>query len=223
MVLRRAAACLLYAAAAFLMLQMFDLPLPELGPRWRDWVPVAVLTLLLALLATSLMTSALPDAKERVQAARFCLWMLFTAYAALLLYVLFLSRRDDMLSDWDAYRRYGVNLRPFATVSRYVRALWRGAIPLTALANLLGNLVLFVPMGVLLPLLFRPMRRLLPFLGVMLALLLVVEALQLALRCGSCDVDDVILNLAGALAARLWLRLPPLRRLLDSGGCLPAP
>jgi glycopeptide antibiotics resistance protein len=32
--------------------------------------------------------------------------------------------------------------------------------------------------------------------------------------CGACDVDDVILNLSGALITYLFLRLPPVRKLV---------
>ena len=48
----------------------------------------------------------------------------------------------------------------------------------------------------------------------LIAVLLAVEAIQLALRCGSCDVDDVLLNLAGAVTAYFGIRVPPVARWL---------
>ena len=105
---------------------------------------------------------------------------------------------------------------------RYARALRRGVIPEIALANLLGNLLLFVPAGVLLPLLFPPLGRLLPFVAVLLPLLVLVEAVQLLLRCGSCGRgrrDPEPFRRAGAWACQ---RLPPCKRRL-AGLCRGAP
>ena len=49
----------------------------------------------------------------------------------------------------------------------------------------------------------------------MLAILLLVEGVQLFTGTGSCDVDDVILNLAGALLAYGMVAIPPVKRLLQ--------
>ena len=59
--------------------------------------------------------------------------------------------------------------------------------------------MLFMPMAVFLPCLFRPMQKLWLFALTMFLLLVAVEALQLLLACGSCDIDDVLLNLVGTL------------------------
>ncbi len=77
------------------------------------------------------------------------------------------------------------------------------------LSNLVGNAMLFMPMAVFLPCLFRPMRRLWLFALTMALVLVAVEALQLLLACGSCDVDDVLLNLTGTLIVFGVLKLPP--------------
>ena len=69
------------------------------------------------------------------------------------------------------------------------------------------NFLLFLPMGAMLPLLYPSMRRTWRFVLLQTLLLLAVESAQLILRCGSCDIDDVILNLAGALAGYLAARL----------------
>ena len=213
MVFRRAAACLLYAAAALLAARLMRLPLWDAALLFEDLAPGAALMLLMLLLASALLGGTLPRA-DRPRAVRVCLWALLAVHALLLVHVLFLSRAGLRAQSWEEYRSYAVNLRPFATVLRYVRALRRGVIPESALANLLGNLLLFVPAGVLLPLLFPPLGRFLPFVAVLLPLLVLVEAAQLLLRCGSCDVDDVILNLSGALAAWACLRQPPCKRRL---------
>ncbi len=75
--------------------------------------------------------------------------------------------------------------------------------------NLLGNLFLFAPVGAALPCLFHRQRRFWIFLFTMLAILLLVEGVQLFTGTGSCDVDDIILNLAGALLAYGMVAIPP--------------
>ena len=62
--------------------------------------------------------------------------------------------------------------------------------------------------------LFPALRRFWRFLALLLAVLLAVEAIQMALRCGSCDVDDVLLNLIGATTAYFAIRIPPVARWL---------
>ena len=48
----------------------------------------------------------------------------------------------------------------------------------------------------------------------MTAILTAVEALQFVLCCGSCDVDDVILNLSGTLIVYGLIRIPVINRLV---------
>ena len=75
--------------------------------------------------------------------------------------------------------------------------------------NLGGNVVLFVPLGLFLPVLWQKLDRFLPFFAFVTALITAVELIQLFTLLGSCDVDDLILNLLGAtvgfLLRKLWL------------------
>jgi len=67
-----------------------------------------------------------------------------------------------------------------------------------AIVNLFGNIALFVPLGYFLPRLWEGLRK---WWRTWLATLLVMTAVELTqlftLR-GTCDVDDLILNLLGA-------------------------
>lgn len=130
--------------------------------------------------------------------------LLFYAYLLLLLWLLFLQRAETARLAWDDYSQTALlNLRPFATIDRYVRAIAAGQVLEIAYVNLAGNLALFMPMGLLLPLGFAGFRRPWRFFLLLAAVLPAVEALQLLLRCGCCDVDDVLLNFIGAAAAYL--------------------
>ncbi|WRZ88867.1 VanZ family protein [Streptomyces sp. NBC_01007] len=69
-----------------------------------------------------------------------------------------------------------------------------------------GNLVLGVPFGVLLPVVFPKTRGILRVLALTAVVMLLVELVQGALITGrSFDIDDVILNTTGALVGYLLL------------------
>jgi len=101
-----------------------------------------------------------------------------------------------------------INLIPFATLDRLVYLIRQGFSPeLTrfALGNIGGNVVLFMPPGLLLPSLWRAQRRFWVFLLTMVLAVSAVELLQWYTTLGSLDVDDLILNLLGAgLGFGLW-------------------
>lgn len=104
----------------------------------------------------------------------------------------------------------GVNLEPLHTIHNYLRAYELGNIRLKLVAiNLLGNLIAFAPMAVFLPALFRSQNNLLVFLITILLLVIGVESVQYFTHTGSCDIDDLILNTAGAVA--VWILLLPWR------------
>ena len=122
-------------------------------------------------------------------------------YALALLYLLLLRNPHTRFSEagFLTYLRYSVNLVPFKTIAEYITRIQAGTINLsTALANLFGNLVLFLPAGFLLPCLWKRLRRFGGTFLTVLCVILAVECLQLLLRIGSFDIDDFILNLAGA-------------------------
>lgn len=179
------------------------------------------------MLGTYLYTRALEDRDARRRVVRFSFFALFAFYCAVLLGALIISRVDYLtfaetkaayLSNFDLM----TNFNPFETVRLYINAIKYDYIGMEIpLSNLVGNAMLFMPMAVFLPCLFRPMRKFWLFALTMLLLLAAVEALQLLLACGSCDVDDMILNLAGTLIVFGILKLPFLQRFLGRLYLLP--
>ena len=81
--------------------------------------------------------------------------------------------------------------------------------------NLVGNLCVFMPLSVLLPALFRCMRRWYCLLPIVMLSVVAVECLQFWLMVGSCDVDDVILNVGGAMILYLFTLIPPIKRRME--------
>ncbi len=72
--------------------------------------------------------------------------------------------------------------------------------------NLLGNIVLTVPLGVLLPLLYRHIAWK-GVLGIGVVLSLCIETLQLTMRAGIFDVDDILLNTLGSVVGYIVFSL----------------
>ena len=127
-------------------------------------------------------------------------WMLFSAYIALMLWLLFGQRWG--LNGAGSYTQRlmeNLNLVPFRTIAQYLRTLSseNGFLVRHAVINLAGNVVMFVPLGFFLPLVAKPCREYRKHLAWVLMILLAIELLQLFSLLGSCDVDDFILNVPG--------------------------
>lgn len=99
-----------------------------------------------------------------------------------------------------------VNLEPFHTIRNYVR-FYRNTGSPVSIMNLLGNAVIMVPLGVLLPLLFRSMCHFWTCLPLCALTAVGVEWLQWVTATGAADVDDSILNFLGAALGYFLVRL----------------
>lgn len=93
----------------------------------------------------------------------------------------------------------------FQTIQLYIRH-WDNK-GINSFGNLIGNIIVFIPMGVMLPVLFKSCRN---FLSCMLRVLLFVmciELFQLFSNFGIFDVDDIILNCFGAFLGYMLYRI----------------
>jgi len=172
-------------------------------------------------LGTWLLFRALPGEGERKRLVRGVLWALFWFYVCALAAVLFVARID--FAQYAAERRFYLNNQdlmtnfvPLETIRLYIRCLIYDFIGVgIPFDNLMGNILMFMPMALFLPCLFPSMRKFWRFILLMTAVLVAVEALQFVLCCGSCDIDDVILNLAGTLLVYGLIHIPVVKRWLQ--------
>lgn len=221
-------AVLLAAAGAIMIWQLYTILI-------QGMIHVASGLLLIAMvcaplfLGVFLLARSFTDNAAQRKVVRVSLMVLFGFYLVALASELILSRINFQHFS-QAAARYRenfdlmTNFRPFETVLLYLRALKYNYIgPTIPLSNLLGNMLLFMPMAVFLPCLFRIMQKFWVFVLVMLGVLVLVEALQLLLSCGICDVDDILLNLAGTLIVYGILKIPFVKRLLGRLYLLPEP
>jgi len=140
------------------------------------------------------------------------------AYAYVLFVMLFVgfSRGMVIVSEHmlDNYNYLNsVNLLPFKTIMEYISAIFDGSARGHAIRNLSGNLFLLFPAGFYLPFFVQKTSKLKIYSIVMASIIIAIEIAQLATKSGSSDIDDFILNFAGALIGFLFFARTPLRTL----------
>ena len=117
------------------------------------------------------------------------------------------------------------NFVPFATVGLFLSAGKSGALPISAVAeNLIGNLIAFMPLPFFFSGLFAFFKKRHRVIIAVFISPILIEVLQLLFLTGSCDIDDVILNVAGELAVFFILRNSNIRKFINNftfgGVCL---
>ena len=145
--------------------------------------------------------------KNNTKPMKINLWIFFGLYLVLLIT---LTLFDSMWGrnvgnlinaniDYKQYFENTVNLIPFKTIIGYVTEFDSMYSTSSILFNLLGNLVALMPMAFFLPLLFKKQNKFKYFALTTTGIILLIEFLQLITSSGRFDIDDVILNLSGAL------------------------
>ena len=109
-----------------------------------------------------------------------------------------------------------VNLVPWVTIGPSLHRLFALRLDTPEVRNLLGNLVMLMPLAWYGPILWPRLRNLALFLAVAVVFSVSIELLQLAITVGlgyahATDVDDVIVNTAGGILA--FVVLWPVRRM----------
>ena len=125
----------------------------------------------------------------------------FALYCLMMLLLLFYRSPNEAGLPFPVYLRTHLNLVPLRTIRRFSRLLIPPVRPYLvriALRNLLGNILLFVPFGYFLPKLFPGLRSFLLTAAAVTVTICCVEILQVLFTVGTCDIDDLILNLLGA-------------------------
>jgi len=133
-------------------------------------------------------------------------WVLFILYLPVLIYVIVLkggsgtgyvlsmAKNSSKISFMQKIA--GVNFIPFKTILYYLGGNQSFSV---AVENILGNILAFSPLGFLLPILFNKYKKLKNIFFISLSISLSIEIIQLFFNMGSCDIDDLILNVLGAI------------------------
>ena len=138
------------------------------------------------------------------QKKRYVVSGLSVAYVLFLVYLFLVWGRGPIFQELpiSEYAKTYVNVIPFKTTVEQLRNLNAGLINTEiVLANTLGHILAFFPMGALLALAYERTRQKHLLLVSFFSLLL--ELIQLVLHIGSFDVDAIIFNVLGYFVG-LW-------------------
>lgn len=92
------------------------------------------------------------------------------------------------------------NFVPFKTIKMYIQ--YYDLPGLRSFSNLFGNVLVFVPVGIMLPMVHKASKNVLCMLLNALIFIIGIEMFQLFSNFGAFDVDDIILNTFGVLIGR---------------------
>lgn len=153
-------------------------------------------------------------------------WIMFSFYAAVVLYKLLIERIINIIADhlngfpisryvflppdFESYFHLEVlqlnaNIIPFKNTLTYITGLDKFNLDVI-IHNTVGNILIFLPLGVFLPLLFKKCR---PFTKVLLISVIIsifIECSQLFFMLGQFDIDDIILNVSGSMVGFLLFK-----------------
>lgn len=127
-------------------------------------------------------------------------WFIFFIYFCYMVNILFLSqyRMNDPQGTY--------NIIPFKTIHMYIHyydhfnfTIW--------FSNLFGNILAFMPLGFLAPLLINKLDGFFKVFLLSFFSTVVVETVQLVYHVGGFDVDDIILNTIGGILGYIVLLL----------------
>ena len=106
------------------------------------------------------------------------------------------------------------NLIPFATIGTYLLNFQSYNFD-TWFNNTFGNIIAFIPLGILLPLMFDKIKRITQVIFISFMVSLIIEIIQYVSQLGVFDVDDIILNTIGGILGFMILILIKRERLFN--------
>lgn len=139
----------------------------------------------------------LKDSKKR----NVFIWVTFIVYAIVMAYFLFFRHSIDVGGTYWENLSININIVPFYTIKQNLYLILKQSNPYLvpyAIINLLGNIIGFIPFGILLPLLLKQAKQFKKFFLYAISCIILIELIQLFTLRGSCDIDDLILNMLGS-------------------------
>ena len=147
------------------------------------------------------------------------IWALFGIYCVAVFIMLFMRKRFDIgLPYWEQVKM-SINLVPFRSIYGSVYLIIHRTnqyLISHEIISLLGNFALFMPFGYFIPRLFGKYRAFIKFILLTFVILLSIETLQVVTLRGCFDVDDILLNLAGAVIGFFIARIAKFRKRRDA-------
>lgn len=141
----------------------------------------------------------------------FCLYIIFLL--SLTLFDTYFNRNGINIFSLDKnmvneYMNNSFNIIPFKTIKLYFSSYSKGYLSKSLfMYNIIGNLCALMPFSFFLPILFKKQNDIIIFILTIILIVIGIESMQFLTLSGSCDIDDLILNLFGALVLYLVLKI----------------
>lgn len=148
----------------------------------------------------------------------FCLYIVFLL--SLTLFDTYFNRNGINIFSLDKdmvkeYMNSSFNIIPIKTIKLYFNGYNGGYLSKSLfLYNMIGNLCALMPFSFFLPLLFKKQNNILIFILTIILIVIGIESMQFLTLSGSCDIDDLILNLSGSLVLYLILKIKPINKVI---------
>lgn len=102
--------------------------------------------------------------------------------------------------EFSHYIKNSFNIVPLSTISNYFVALRNDNLrKITFFYNIFGNVLAFIPLSLFVPRIFKIINKWYKYFIVSSIFIIFIEVMQMIMRCGSCDIDDYILNILGTM------------------------
>ena len=130
------------------------------------------------------------------------------------------NRQGLVLVNWNkdllkSYLNTSFNIVPFRTIKLFIEGYINGYVNFKNFCiNILGNLFAFMPCALFIPILFKKVNKYYKFLIILVISVVLIEILQFITMSGSCDIDDLILNIVGATIAYYILKIKFINKLI---------
>lgn len=136
---------------------------------------------------------------KRLISVFFFLYLLFIIRVIVFKYPM--SQMQEIVDSWQKdvvlEGLHTANFVPFKTIKMYIQ--YYDLPGLRSFSNLFGNVLVFIPVGLMLPIVHRASKNILVAIFNTLLFIVGIEVFQLFSNFGAFDVDDIILNMFGVL------------------------
>lgn len=137
--------------------------------------------------------------QKRLISVVFFLYLLFIIRVIVFKYPM--SQMQEIVNSWQKdvvlEGLNTANFVPFKTIKMYIQ--YYDLPGLRSFSNLFGNVLVFVPVGIMLPIVHRASKNIIVAIFNTLLFVIGIEVFQLFSNFGAFDVDDIILNMFGVL------------------------
>lgn len=168
------------------------------------WLFILMVTCCLTLVIGSyFLCSSLKRMEDKIHCTKTILCFVWGLYIT---FIFFIGILIYYKADFSGDRRLNelsvssINVIPLASVYQYIIGVLNHTLNISYLLRVtLGNLLLFAPLGILLPCTYKTPVKTGPFIIIFLVIRIAFEIIQLILQIGMFNVDDVLLSLIGAV------------------------